>query len=85
MILTGRNSNEVGLLLDMQVGEFLDLVFYDTQNFWADSSFHFSNFAGTSTAGRNDDVATRPSRPRAMAMHASCIHGARHSMRGLKS
>ena len=57
VVLTGRSHTEVGTLEDLQVGEFLDLVYYDTGNAYTNESFHFAALTATGlpviTQGRN--------------------------------
>jgi hypothetical protein len=46
VILTGRESGDVGTVSDLVVGDFLDAANFDTQNFFAASSFHTELFWG---------------------------------------
>jgi len=52
-ILTGAEFGEVGNIQDFAIGEFLDRVYYDRQNFFSNNAFHVSVFGGGSTQGRN--------------------------------
>ena len=47
VILTGRDFTEVGVLQDLVVGEFLDVIYHDTQSFAASDNFHVSIFDGS--------------------------------------
>jgi hypothetical protein len=53
VILTGSEFSDVGTIEDMVIGEFLDRVFWDEQNFWTNSNFHISLNFGTNAEGRN--------------------------------
>jgi YVTN family beta-propeller protein len=57
VILTGTEFSEVGVVEDLVVGEFLDTIFFDTDNFHAGEAFHVSIFDGafphTPSQGRN--------------------------------
>src|SRR5262249_13534388 len=52
-ILTGSEFGDVGNIQDFAIGEFLDRVYFDRQNFASSSAFHISVFNGGSTQGRN--------------------------------
>ncbi len=57
VILTGDKFGVVGTSEDLIVGEFLDTIYFDTQNFGASSAFHFSIYMANPlpvpTLGRN--------------------------------
>jgi hypothetical protein len=52
-ILTGSQFGDVGTIQDFAIGEFLDRVYYDRQNFFSSNGFHVSVFNGGSSQGRN--------------------------------
>jgi hypothetical protein len=53
-VLTGAQFGDVGNIQDLIVGEFLDRVFYDRANPFANNVFHVSIFGGhAATLGRN--------------------------------